>query len=106
MLARFAGWIAPIYWPSSQANSTAALVQSSVRMKLKNKFFSSRLAGPVGGVLVFAIGFFLVAFDSHLSRTLTRASYDWSFGLSRFARTDLSGSDVVIIYIDEDSLKE
>ncbi len=75
-------------------------------MKLKNKFLSSRLAGPVGGALVFAIGFFLVAFDSHLSRTLTRASYDWSFGLSRFARTDLSGCDVVIIYIDEDSLKE
>jgi len=41
-----------------------------------------------------------------VSRTLTRTSYDWSFGLTVFAQPDISGSRAVIVYIDEDSLKE
>src|ERR1700756_261335 len=72
----------------------------------RNQLLTSRMGGFIGAGLVFAIGLALVAFPSRLSRTLTRASYDWSFDLSSFARPDLSASDVVIIYIDEDSLKE
>src|SRR5437660_6649391 len=75
-------------------------------MKFKTKPFSFRVGGLVGAGIVLAIGFVLLAFDSRLSRTLTRASYDWSFHLSRFARPDLNNSDVAIIYIDEDSLNE
>jgi two-component system cell cycle sensor histidine kinase/response regulator CckA len=65
-----------------------------------------RTGGPIAAVLVFVIGFALLAFDSRLSRALTRSSYDWSFGLARFATPELRGSDVVIIYIDEESLME
>src|SRR5260370_29955393 len=74
-------------------------------MKFKTKPFSFRVGGLVGAGIVLALGFILLAFDSRLSRTLTRASYDWSFNLSRFALPDLNNSDVVIIYIDEESLK-
>jgi two-component system cell cycle sensor histidine kinase/response regulator CckA len=62
-------------------------------------------AGLVSALVVFTLGFLLLAFDSRVSRVLTRASYDWSFGLTRFARPDISASKVVIVYIDEDSLK-
>src|SRR3954462_9458904 len=74
-------------------------------MNSKNKFLGCRASGLLGAVLVFVLGFALLAFDSRLSRMLTRSSYDWSFDLCRFARPDLNGSDVVIVYIDEDSLK-
>src|SRR5690349_18727266 len=59
----------------------------------------------MSALAVFAVGFLLLAFDSRLSRALTRASYDWSFGLTRFAQPDISKSKAVIVYIDEDSLK-
>src|SRR5579859_2375564 len=75
-------------------------------MKFTTKLFSFRVGGLVGAGIVLAIGFVLLAFDSRLSRMLTRASYDWSFRLTRFARPDLADSDVAIIYIDEASLNE
>ena len=75
-------------------------------MDPKDKFPSEWKAGLVGSVIVFAVGFLLLAFPSRLSQTLTHASYNRSFDLSSFARPDLSGSDVVIIYMDEDSYRD
>src|SRR5437660_6605448 len=75
-------------------------------MNFKGKLFSYRMGGLVSSILLFVIAFAVLVFDSRLSRTLTRASYNSSFDLCRFARPDLSASGVVIIYIDEDSLKE
>src|SRR5205807_8248864 len=75
-------------------------------MNFKGNLFGYRMAGLVSSVLLFVIAFAVLVFDSRLSRTLTRASYNSSFDLCRFARPDLSASGVVIIYIDEDSLKE
>jgi two-component system cell cycle sensor histidine kinase/response regulator CckA len=72
---------------------------------LKQKLRGHR-AGLIGVALVFAIGFVLLAFDSRVSRTLTRASYDWSFDLSRPLSTKLTNSDVMIIYMDPDSYTE
>ena len=74
-------------------------------MNLKTKQPNLRLAGLSIALLVFGLGFLLLAFDSRISRALTRASYDWSFGLTRFAQPDVTGSKVVIVYIDEDSLR-
>src|SRR2546429_994312 len=85
--------------PSDYTNPTTG-------MNFKGKLFSYRMGGLVSSVLLFVIGFAVLVFDSRLSRTLTRASYNSSFDLCRFTRPDLSASDVVIIYIDEDSLKE
>ena len=75
-------------------------------MNFKGKLFGYRMGGLVSSILLFVIAFAVLVFDSRLSRTLTRASYNSSFDLCRFTRPDLSASDVVIIYIDEDSLKE
>jgi len=69
---------------------------------LKQKL-RGHLAGLIGVALVFVIGFLLLAFDSRLSRVLTRASYDWSFDLSRPLSPKLNNSDVIIIYMDPDS---
>jgi PAS domain S-box-containing protein len=74
-------------------------------MNLKHKLKPLQRAGVISALLVFGMGFLLLAFDSRISRALTRASYDWSFGLTRFAQPDISQSKVVIVYIDEDSLK-
>src|SRR5438445_2371102 len=75
-------------------------------MNFKGKLFSYRMGGLVSSILLFVIAFAVLVFDSRLSWTLTRASYNSSFDLCKFARPDLSASEVVIIYIDEDSLKE
>jgi PAS domain S-box-containing protein len=75
-------------------------------MDPKDKFPSDWKAGVAGSAIVFAVGFLLLAFPSRLSQTLTHASYNRSFDLSSFARPDLSGSDVVIIYMDEDSYRD
>jgi PAS domain S-box-containing protein len=75
-------------------------------MKLHRTLRRFMRAALICSLAIFILGFLLLAFDSRLSRALTRASYDWSFGLTRFAQPDLSGSKVVIVYIDEDSLKE
>ena len=74
-------------------------------MKFKAKLPSLHLAGVFSALLVFGLGFLLLAVDSRMSRVLTRASYDWSFGLTRFAQPDIAASKVVIVYIDEDSLR-
>src|SRR5579883_1571761 len=74
-------------------------------MQIKSAFLTQRTAGPLTALLVFCLGFGMLAFDSRISRALIRASYDWSFGLTRFAQPDISHSKVVIVYIDEDSLK-
>jgi two-component system cell cycle sensor histidine kinase/response regulator CckA len=74
-----------------------------VRMNFKNKLRSHGLGGLIGCASIFALACALLIFDSHLSRLLTRSSYEWSFDLARFTRPKLSGSDVVIVYMDEDS---
>jgi two-component system, cell cycle sensor histidine kinase and response regulator CckA len=43
--------------------------------------------------------------DPSISKALVRKSYDWSFNLTRFAQPDISASDVVIVYIDEVSMR-
>src|SRR5438445_12124239 len=75
-------------------------------MNFKGKLFSYRMGGLVSSILLFVIAFAVLVFDSRLSWTLTRASYNSSFDLCKFARPDLSASEVVIIYIEEDSRKE
>src|SRR5258708_6894620 len=74
-------------------------------LKLNSKFLNQQVGGFIGAAIVFLLGFYLVAFPSKLSQTLTRASYDCSFDLCRFARPDLNNSGVVIIYIDAKSLE-
>ncbi len=74
-------------------------------MKLQGTFFKEHKAGLISTALVFALGFLLLAFDTHLSRVLTRGSYDLSFDLCSFAQPDPKSLQAVIIYIDEESLK-
>src|SRR4051812_49198313 len=69
------------------------------------------LAGFVLSAAVFLAGKALLdsevpEMDTPFSKRLVRASYDWSFHLTRFAQPDLSACDVVIIYIDEVSLND
>jgi two-component system, cell cycle sensor histidine kinase and response regulator CckA len=75
-------------------------------MKSRRKALSFNTAGVLISLALFVVGLPLLESDSRFSRALTRASYDWSFGLTRFAQPDISGSKVVIVYIDEDSLKD
>src|SRR5437868_3700338 len=73
---------------------------------MKVKFFKEHKAELISTALVFAIGFALLVYDSlPLSRLLNHGSYDLPFNLCGFAQPDLNGSEVVIIYIDEESLK-
>ena len=75
-------------------------------MSLKNKFLSYELGGLVGTLLVAVVGLGLLFFDSTPSQFLTRSSYDWSFDLTRFASPNVKNSGVVIVYIDEKSLRD
>lgn len=75
-------------------------------MSFQPNFFSSRVWGLLSAFLIFVTGFVLLVFPTRLSRNLTRSSYDWSFSLPGLPKRDLSAAEVVIIYIDEDSLKE
>src|SRR2546430_3073997 len=43
--------------------------------------------------------------DRSLSKALVHKSYDWSFELTRFAQPKLSDSDVVVVYLDEGSMR-
>ncbi|MDB6123591.1 MAG: putative Histidine kinase, partial [Pedosphaera sp.] len=85
-------------------------------MKLKPKFVNDSIGGIIGASLVFLLGLALwnPLWDIDIpikwpefpmAIRMTRASYDWSFELSKFARPDLQSSEVVIVYIDEDSLR-
>jgi two-component system cell cycle sensor histidine kinase/response regulator CckA len=76
-------------------------------MKLQGTFFKEHKAGLVSTVLVFAIGCVLLVYDSlPMSRLLSNGSYDLPFNICGFAQPDLNGSEVIIIYIDEESLKQ
>ena len=75
-------------------------------MRARFRFSNNVIAGMLGVALVFVVGYFLLTVNTRLSRLLTHASYDWSFDLTNRCRPDISTTDVVIVYIDEDSLKE
>src|SRR5882724_4473364 len=75
-------------------------------MKLQGKFFKEHKTGLISTALAFALGYVLLVYDFPLSQFLTHASYDMSFDLCSFAQSDLSGCGVVIVYIDEESLKD
>ncbi len=76
-------------------------------MKLQGTFFREHKAGLISTVLVFALGFALLVYD-YLpgSQLLTHASYDLCFNLCGFSQPDLNGAQAVIVYIDEESLKD
>src|SRR5438270_10269649 len=74
---------------------------------MKAKLFKEHKAGLISTALVFALGYVLLVLDYlPLSQLLTHGSYDFSFNLCSFAQPNLNGSDVVIVYIDEESLKD
>jgi PAS domain S-box-containing protein len=75
-------------------------------MKLKNKFPSNWLGGIIGALLVVLVGIILLASDDTVTRDLMQSSYDRSHDLAHLNVPDLSDSGVVIIYIDEKSLKD
>src|SRR5689334_23080732 len=84
--------------------------------RLAAKWWST-VAGIALSSIVFLAGWFLLDSDSDLrafrdpeldrsvSKALVRKSYDWSFNLTRFAQPDISSSDVVVVYIDEASMR-
>ena len=72
-------------------------------MKLNLHLDRSQLVGVVGALLTLSIGFFLLNGNFRLGRTLTRASYDWSFDLASFQKTELESSEIVIVYMDAES---
>lgn len=73
---------------------------------MKTKLLSQRLAGLIGAVVVFLLGYGILLFPaSRLNKTLVRASYDWSFDLPFLKGQALENSEVVLIYLDEASHK-
>lgn len=76
-------------------------------MTLQGTFFKEHKAELISTALVFAIGFALLVYDSlPLSRLFSHGSYDLPFNICGFAQPDLNASDVIIVYIDEESLKQ
>jgi len=70
---------------------------------MKGKEFSLTRAGLIVAavvILITALGF---STNTHLSKGLERASYNWLFDLSRWSTPELDSSQVVIVYLDEES---
>jgi PAS domain S-box-containing protein len=75
-------------------------------MNLKSQALNTRKAGLLVSALVFVLGFLFLLLNFRASQFLQRASYDWSFELTHFAAPNIDGSGVVIVYLDDDSIKE
>lgn len=75
-------------------------------MQLQGEFLKRHKTGLISTALAFVVGYVLLVYDFPLSEFLKHASYDMSFDLCSFAQSDLTGSGVVIVYIDEESLKD
>ncbi len=75
-------------------------------MNLKNKFPSYWMGGLVGALLVALVGLVLLVSDGSVTRALVQSSYDRSHDLAHLSAPDLKNAGVVIIYIDEKSLKD
>jgi CHASE2 domain-containing sensor protein len=74
-------------------------------VNLRTKFSGQRAGGSAGFLLALLAGVVLLFSPFRLGQTLIRASYDWSFDLSAFRRPDVRNSDVVIVYLDQESHK-
>ncbi len=73
---------------------------------MKGKGFRLTRAGLIVAATVFIIAALGFSTNTNLSTTLERASYDWLFDLNRWSPSDLNASDVVIVYMDEESHHE
>ena len=71
----------------------------------KSKFITQSLGPAAGFLLVLSVGILLLFSNFRLGEALIRSSYDWSFDLGYSHRPNLQNSEVVLVYLDEESHK-
>ncbi len=69
------------------------------------KLSNYRLGDGIGFFLTLLVGVLLLFSKFRLGETLVRSSYDWSFDLASLSPKDIRDSEVVLVYLDEDSHK-
>ncbi|HZQ48544.1 MAG TPA: CHASE2 domain-containing protein, partial [Verrucomicrobiae bacterium] len=75
-------------------------------MNFKHKFPSYWLGGLVGAILAALVGLVLLVCDGTVTRVIRESSYDRAHDIAHLNSFDLKNAGVVIIYIDEKSLKD
>jgi PAS domain S-box-containing protein len=72
----------------------------------RKRFFLQPAASLLCACIVFGAGLVIVSADSRWSKMLTRASYDWSYGLTRWTAKSSEELKMIIVYFDAHSLAE
>src|SRR4051812_21323637 len=101
---RAAAWTLPRSFIAGFRNVLDALRPDERQQS--ERFVPQRAASLVCAGLVFAAGVIMVGIESRWSKILTRASYDWSFGLGHLTQRVPKELNTVIVYVDANSLAE